>query len=479
LQGSKLIKTDLEPVLQEIMIRWDIPGLAIGIVEGNDTVYAAGFGVRSLATKEPVTLDSVFCVQSISKCFVATAVMQLTECGKLELDAPLVHYLPYFQLDDERYRQITLRQILSHTSGMPDIDEADYVAWVSQPEYDDGSAERFVRNLSHRKLIFNPGERFSYSNIAYNVLGDLLSKVSASSFEDLMKDHLLAPAGMSSSTFWLPGVPTELLAWPHLRSPGMKVSPSYPYHRADAPSSFLHTTVLDMCRWGIISLKRGTHLGRRILSPSGYELMWAPIARRSEPPSLYEEMGLGWTLGHFKGVRTVCHGGAGFGATAFLIILPEQHRAAVVLCNEESNACNRVVQAVADTLIGQKPQMKPVSWMVPISRALAEGGIAGAYVRYAELSAGDGQEYYFHEYDLDSLALQLFTAGNVGLAIDVLGLNIYVYPEHADSYLMRARLYRESGAGAQSKADLRRALSLEPANPFAAEILDTVQQEAG
>ena len=396
-----LYEKDLEVVLQEIMTRWDIPGLAVGIVEGDEIVYAKGFGVQSLETQAPVTLDSVFCVQSVSKCFVATAVMQLAERGKLDLDAPLVQYLPYFQMDDERYRQITIRQALSHTSGMPDMDEIEYVELVAHPEYDDGAAERFVRSLSGRKLIANPGERFSYSNIAYNVLGDLLAKVSAKSFESVMQEQILIPSGMPNSTFMLTDIPIHLLAWPHLRSPEMRVNPSYPYHRADAPASFLHTTVVDLCHWGITSLKRGNHPGQSILSSAGYDLMWTPVAKRGNPPSMYEEMGLGWTLGHFKDVKTVCHGGGGFGGTAFLLILPEKNCAAVVLCNEESNAHFRAVQAVADTLIGQKPQANTVSWMVPISRALAEGGIDAAYARYSEIKAGGGQEYYFDENDLD------------------------------------------------------------------------------
>ena len=155
---------ELEGVLHEIMTRWNIPGLAVGIVKDNEIVYAKGFGVQSLETRAPVTLDSVFCVQSVSKCFVATAVMQLAERGKLDLDVPLVQYLPYFQLDDERCRQITVRQILSHTSGMPDMEESEYVDLMWRPEQDAGAAERYVRNLRNRKLIANPGERFSYSN---------------------------------------------------------------------------------------------------------------------------------------------------------------------------------------------------------------------------------------------------------------------------------------------------------------------------
>ena len=231
----------LTPVLEEIIQRWEIPGLAVGIVEAGEIVYAKGFGVQNLDTQMPVTLESQFCVASVSKAFVASAVMQLVEQSLVDLDAPITRYLPYFVLDDDCYPQITIRQALSHTSGMPDISEFEYNALVENPEYDEGAIERFVRSLSNRQMIAKPGERFSYSNIAYNVLGDLIAKVSGMSFEAYMKTRLLTPAGMPSSTFLMEEVARDLLAVPHLRTPAMGVSPIYPYHRADAPSSFLHS----------------------------------------------------------------------------------------------------------------------------------------------------------------------------------------------------------------------------------------------
>lgn len=148
--------TKLTSTLKEIATRWGIPGLGVGIVKEGEIVYAKGFGVQSLDTRAPVTLDSVFCLASIAKCFVASAVMQLVEHGKIQLDTPLVEYLPYFKLDDDRYVKITTRQILSHTSGMPDMDEYEYEELVSHPETDEGAAERYVRSLTNRKLIAAP-----------------------------------------------------------------------------------------------------------------------------------------------------------------------------------------------------------------------------------------------------------------------------------------------------------------------------------
>jgi CubicO group peptidase (beta-lactamase class C family) len=470
-----LYQEELEGVLHEIMAGWDIPGLAVAIVERDEVSYDKRLGVQSLETKAPITPQSVFCVQSISKPFVATAVMQLVERVKLELDAPLVKYLPYFQMDDEHAKEITIRQVLSHTSGMPDIEEGEYIAWMQEPEYDDGAAERFVRSLSNKMLVAGPGEHFHYSNIGYDVLGDLLAKVSGQSFEDLMQERVLIPSGMQDSTFFYRDVPASLLVWPHLRSPEMKPSPIYPYQRADAPASFLHTTVQDMCHWCMTCLNRGEYHGSTILSPAGYEVMWKPVAKRREPPSMYEQMGLGWNLGHYKGVKTISHGGGGFGWTAFLLIMPEKDCGAVILCNQESDAHLQVLRAVADTLVGEKPKVGAVSWMVPASRAMIEGGIAAAYACYEEIKADGAETYDLDEYSLIGLALELMTAREPGLAIDVLGLNIDVFPACAESYIKRADLYRRKGDLAQAEKDLLRALSIEPENPNAQALLDKVR----
>ena len=440
----------------------------------NDIVYAKGFGVQSLDTHAPVTLDSIFCVASIAKCFVASAVVQLAERGKINLDAPLVHYLPYFKLDDERYPQITIRQILSHTSGMPDMDESEYDELVAHPEYDDGAAERYVRGLRRLKMPAAPGERFLYSNIAYNVLGDLIAKISGQSFEAYMKEHILLPAGMPNSTFFYPEVTRDRLAVPHLRTPEMIVNPIYPYHRADAPASYLHSTVVDMCHWAITCMNGGVYDGQRILSPDSYEKMWTPVAKRGSPP-LYEDHGLGWILGHFDGVKTVSHGGGGFGWTDFLILLPEKKSAAIILCNEESSARSRNIQAVIHAMLDYEPQVGTVSWMVPINQALQAGGIQAAYARYEELKGSQTQEYFFHEDELVTLMYQLRSVKKIELAIDVLGLNLHAFPEHMDSYIYLAQLYLQQGVKMQAEETLLKALAISPDCAAAAELLEKVR----
>lgn len=463
----------LDTVLQEIIARWEIPGLGVGIVEGDKIVSAEGYGVQSLLTRAPVTPDSIFCVASVTKPFVAAAVMHLVEQRVVELDAPVVRYLPYFRMDDERGSQITLRQILSHTSGIPDMDEIEYDELLKHPETDDGALERYVRALSCRKLVANPGERFSYSNIAYNVLGDLIGKVSRQPFETYMSGQILLPAGMPDSTLLPAQVDQRKLAVPHLRIPELVVNPVYPYHRADAPASSLHTSVIDMCHWCMTCLAKGRYAGRALLTPESYRLMWTPVASRGYPP-LYETAGLGWTLGHFDGVQTVSHGGGGFGWTSFLILLPEKERAAIILCNEESSAHSRATDAVIHTMLDREPVVGAVSWMIPVCRALRSGGIQAAYTCYSEIQ--DSQEYFFDGDELVTLVYQLIGAGKTDLAIDVLRLNLFAAPNHVGSYWLLAKLYVRNDDYAQAEAVLHEAQIAAPKSRAVAELLGKVRE---
>jgi len=455
----------LDAVLMEIITRWDIPGLGVGIVENGRVVYARGFGVQSLDTAIPVTPDSLFCVASVSKCFVATAVMQLVEQGNLELDRPLVEYLPEFCLDDDRHRQITPRQMLSHTSGMPDMDEDEYDALVATPEYDDDAAARYVRSLAGRKMVAAPGERFAYSNIAYNVLGHLISRLTGLSFEASIKTSLLVPAGMPDSTFFFPHVPRQRLAVPHLRSPELIVNPVYPYHRADAPASFLHSSVLEMCQWAITCLNDANNHGQRILSPAGFELMWTPVVEWGFPP-LYEHCGLGWTLGHYEGVKTVSHGGMGFGWSDFLTLLPERNCGAVILCNDESWARSRTVRAVIHAMLDMPPVVGAVSWSVPLLQAYQAGGIAAMHARYGEIK--DDPDTTFDADDFIPLAYQLQSLKKDLVAIDLLDFNLHIHPDHVDSLVFLGRLHARQGNAARAGEAFRKALALDPGNASAA-----------
>jgi CubicO group peptidase (beta-lactamase class C family) len=356
---------------------------------------------------------------------------------------------------------------------MPDMDESEYDELVAHPEYDGGAAERYVRNLSKLKMVAPPGEHFAYSNIAYNVLGHLIAKTSGQTFETYMVENVLGPSGMPESTFYYPDVPPERLVLPHLRVPEMTINPIYPYHRADAPASFLHTTAVEMCHWAMTSLNRGVYSQQHILNPASYELMWTPVAKRDVPP-WREEMGLGWSLGHFMGRWVVGHGGGGFGWTCLLALLPETHQAVIVMSNEQSSAHERAMEAALHTLFGEEPQAGTVSWMIPIAEALHEGGIRAAYKRYCEIR--DDPDIYLDEFELTPLYYQLMSAGKLDLAEDMLQLNIHVFPEHMRSYLLLANYHLARNDRKNAINILSKALEVSPGNKAVMDKLKEIQE---
>jgi CubicO group peptidase (beta-lactamase class C family) len=279
----------------------------------------------------------VFHLASVTKTFVATAVMQLVERGLISLDAPTVTYLPYFRLADARSKEITIRHILTHTSGLPDVEN---YGW-DRPEYDDGALERYVRSLSTVTLQSAPGATYAYSNLAFEVLGDVIAKVSRMPFEDYVQKEILEPLQMKSSTLLYDGVARRTWAAGHTGPArgAMTVIPHYPYNRAHAPSSTLHSNVADMSRWMLAMLNGGELDGRRILRQASLDEMWMPTVEAREG-----RIGLAWLTVSVQGEDLIWHGGGDTGFRARLMLLPARRSGVIVLANSDRVNTNRLAQ---------------------------------------------------------------------------------------------------------------------------------------
>jgi CubicO group peptidase (beta-lactamase class C family) len=337
----------IDALIVEAMEAEGVPGVAVAITEGGELTYARGHGVMNVETKVAVTPQTLFHLASITKTFVGTAILRLAERGRLDLHAPVVAYLPYFRLHDERYTQITIAQMLSHTSGMPDTDEYDW----DRPEYDDGALERYVRGLEGLSLLAPPGERFAYSNIAFEVLGDVIAKVSGISFEEYVRRELLLPLGMARSTLLVREADPALLASPHVRaaSGDVVVSDVFPYNRAHAPSSTMYSNVLELSRWAMAHLNRGEFGGARILTSQTYDLTWRSWAATRD--GYWQEIGLSWFLGERSGERCVAHEGADVGFKACFILAPARGVSAIGLGNLDMMKNEDLTDAILDVVL--------------------------------------------------------------------------------------------------------------------------------
>jgi CubicO group peptidase (beta-lactamase class C family) len=298
----------------------------------------------------PVTAETLFHMASVTKPFVATSVMQLAERGRVDLDAPITRYLPYFQLKDPRYRAITVRLMLTHTSGMPDVE--DYL-W-DKPEFDDGALERYVRSLRDKVLLSEPGRKFAYSNMAYEVLGDLVAKVSGMSLEDYVNKNILKPAGMTSSTLMFnEAAPARLAAGHTLGKDGAVIPVAhYPYNRSHTPSSNLHSSATDMVRWMLVNLNRGELDGRRILKDSTYDLMWEPT-EASRDVRTGNSVGISWFLSSHHAQQVVRHSGSDDGFLTAVVMLPARKTGVAVLVNSNRAPLAAIEQKALLVALGE------------------------------------------------------------------------------------------------------------------------------
>ena len=348
-------KAKLDSVIEKGVTAQHIPGLAVGIVRDGRLEYARGFGLMRVDRADSrVTPDALFHMASVTKPFVATAIMQLVEQKKIDLDAPVTTYLPYFRIADPRYKQITVRQILTHTSGMPDVKDYEW----NKPQYDDDALEHYVRSLSGEKLLWDPGTRFAYSNMAFEVLGDVIAKVSGDTFEGYVTKHILEPVGMRSSTLLLKAANPALIAAGYTQkkdSTELVPVAAYPYNRAHGPSSNLMSNVNDMARWAMVNLNRGELDGKRILKDSSYDLLWNPAAEvefcRGGPcrkPG--SSVGMSWFLEQKDGHLVVSHGGGDDGFITSFIMIPDRKFAFIMMTNSDSAGIPLLKQIQAEAL---------------------------------------------------------------------------------------------------------------------------------
>ena len=465
-QAEDPFTQQLQPVIEQVLKLEEAPGFAIAVVRDQKIVYAAGFGVRNIDNKnDRVTPQTLFHMASITKPFVATSVMQLVEQGKVDLDSPVVKYLPYFRLKDERYKTITVRQMLGHISGMPDVQDYEW----DKPQYDDGALERYVRSVADRSLIAEPGTKFAYSNMAFEVLGDLIAKVSGETFEGYVQAHILKPVGMNSSTLLVKQADPKLLASPHVLNASYypAVSKVFPYNRMHSPSSTLYSNVMDMARWAMANMNRGELDGKRILKASTYDEMWKPAGEQ------FTRVGISWFLGEYRGNRTIGHGGSDTGFVSSLRMIPDKRIAVVMMSNFNETSLGKLTNAALDVALGLKPE--PLVIKTPIaktlSRMIATTGIEPAVAQYRDLKKNQPQGYDFSEQQLNTLGYSLMQQGKIKEAIRVFQLNVEAYPQSGNVYDSLGEAYMKNGDKELAIENYEKSLKLDPGNANAVEML--------
>jgi CubicO group peptidase (beta-lactamase class C family) len=312
----------IDGYVAEQMRHLRIPGMALGILQDGQIAHLRGFGVADSSGRS-VTPQTPFYLGSVTKSFTALAVMQLVEAGKIDLDAPVQTYLPWFELaDKEASAQITVRHLLNNTSGISTKDGNRF--WPSQR-----GLEETVRGLDRIQLTQPVGKTYQYCNINFMIAGLIVEVVTGQSYADYVTERIFGPLDMRHSYASRAPALADGLAERHHYMFGQVFRDEGPMPPSFLPAGFLIASVEDMAHYAMVHLDEGRYGDTSILSPQGIAELHAPAI--SQGGDKYYAMG--WEVGTLDGMSAIWHTGDDSRIHSVIILMPERGSGAILLAN--------------------------------------------------------------------------------------------------------------------------------------------------
>lgn len=330
----------VDAYVKQTMAKHQIPGLTVAVIKNGRILKLKGYGLASIEFGIPADQNTVFQLFSVSKIFAGVAVMKLVEDGKLSLDTPVTDIIE--NLPPE-WKAIRIRHLLTHTSGLPEMSANPRYASLADDKKKRISVREEIALVAEVPLKFPPGEKFSYHQSGYRLLGMIIEKVTNRAYADFLKETIFKPLAMSSTEFG----GTEAAVIKH-RSPASYNRESgelrgwiYPFSVRDYPAAGLNSSSSDLARF-LIALDAG-----RVLKRTSLETLWSAVRLNDNSEKDY---GLGWTVDKHKGRKVVGHEGGG---AIWVAHFPNEHLSVVVLCNLNGARADEIQYGIADLYLGQ------------------------------------------------------------------------------------------------------------------------------
>ena len=355
----------VESIVTDGMAEWGVPGVSIALLHDGQ-VETQAFGIASIATRTPVLPETLFQIGSISKVFTATLVITFVDDGEVELDTPIVEYIPELPLaDTQARRQITLRHLLTHMAGFYG-DRFD-----DQGDNDDALAKA-VAAFHDLPQQTRPGELWTYCNAGFDLAGRILEVQTGRRFEELMRERVFNPLGLETTTYFAAEAIRHPVAVGHDGDPGeLTISDPWPIPRRSNPAGGISSTTGQLLRFAQMQMNDGELDGTRILSAESAGAMRELQAEADA----FRTWGLGWSRSEIGGEVIVQHSGATNGFCARLVAIPSRSSAFAVLTNhDDGDAVHNVLAKAALRLFyGLESPVRPVV-SLPASRLKERAG---------------------------------------------------------------------------------------------------------
>ena len=359
---------DLQALIRSELADKGIPAISVALVDGDRVVWSEGFGTADPDRSLAAAPDTVYRAGSVSKLFTDVAIMRQVEMGALDLDAPIEKVLPDFHPKNPFGGTITLRELMSHRSGLVREPPVGHYFDSSEP-----SLAATVGSLNDTELVYAPDTHTKYSNAGVAVAGYALETATKQPFSEAVRRAVLEPLAMDSSAFE-PGTRIrERLAKAVMWGYDGRVFPAPEFQLGMAPAGSLYTTVLDLSKFLTMLFERGgAPDGSRILRPDTLEAMWTPRVGEKVEKTGY---GIGFRVSRFDGHRAVGHDGAIYGFATSLLALPDDKLGAVAIASKDAaNAVtDRIVQEALRLALAARARKKAPAIAkteaIPLARA--------------------------------------------------------------------------------------------------------------
>lgn len=336
---------------------WQIPGLAVAVVQNDKVVVAKGYGVKEAGKPERVGPDSLFQIGSTTKAFTTTAMAMLADEKKLDFDDPVRKYLPYFHLDDPcADAQVTLRDIVSHRTGLSRHDEL----WDNSP----WSREEIIRKVADLPLTRPFRGAYQYNNIMFMTAGEVVASAAKTPWDDVVRTRIFEPLGMTHTRTlfadWAPSDRAQGHRWSH-----NAVSLQTALDDTNlAPAGSIKSSARDMAQWLRFQLADGVIDGKRLVSTESLDATKSPLfplpidrsVHETNPFTNVQSYAMGWNVQDYRGELMIAHGGALSGFRTAVVLLPYRNTGVVIMANlGRALGVNALRNAIVDDLLQAKP----------------------------------------------------------------------------------------------------------------------------
>jgi CubicO group peptidase (beta-lactamase class C family) len=466
IEQSKSV-SKIEEAIPRLMQEGDVAGLSVALIENGEVVYSRGFGVKNASTGDAVDSDTIFEAASLSKPVVAYAVLKLADAGKLNLDTPLVRYLPgpYVE-NDSRLDLITARMVMDHTTGFPN--------WrpIGKP----------------LKIYYDPGSRFSYSGEGFVYLQKVVEHITGKSLVELMRDIVLDPLGMSSSSYVWQDSYEKRLAVGHSQA-GI----ARPVRKPTQPNAAasLHTTAKDYARF-VAALLNASPLNSTGLKPETLRQMLTPQIKVSEGcvnctfavlgrPSERVSWGLGVGLQQTTLGPAFWHWGDNNNEYHCFMVGFQEKGSGIVIFTNSGNGLSIIPDIIS---AGFGVRLPAFEWLNydrydsparVIFKSILAQGADSVLAKCREARNSSAKSEVLSESQMNAMGYWLLQRGKTSDAVEVFKQNVADHPQSANTYDSAGEAYMKLGDKEQAIKNYKKSLELNPANANAVQMLKTLE----